>query len=59
MTSRMGVMSFLLALLVAPAIGYGASPFEEGATIIALGYGAFSIGELTLAMRLQVTYMLQ
>ena len=59
MTSRMGVMSFLLALLVAPAIGYGASPVEEVATLTALGYGAFSIGELTLAMRLHVTYMLQ
>lgn len=59
MQTRLIVMSFLLALLVVPAIGYGASPVEEGATITALGYGAFSIGELTLAMQLQITYMLQ
>lgn len=42
MKSRTIVMLFLLALLVVPAIGYGASPVEEGATITALGYGAAS-----------------
>ncbi len=59
MQSRMIVVLFLLALMVVPAIGYSASPVEEGATGIAPGYGAFSIGELTLAMQLQVTYVLQ
>ncbi len=42
MQSRMGVMLFLLALLVAPAIGYSASPVEEGATGTAPGCGAAS-----------------
>ena len=42
MQTRLIVMSFLLALLVVPAIGYGASSVEEGATITALGYGAAS-----------------
>ena len=42
MKSRTVVILCLLALLVVPATGYGASPVKEGATITALGYGAAS-----------------
>jgi len=42
MKSRTVVILCLLALLLVPAIGYGASAVEEGATLTALGYGAAS-----------------
>ena len=42
MKSKTVVILCLLALLVVPATGYGASPVKEGATITALGYGAAS-----------------
>ena len=42
MKAKMIAMLCLLALLVVPAIGYGASTVEKGATITALGYGAAS-----------------
>ena len=42
MKSRTVVILCLLALLVLPATGYGASPVKEGATITALGYGVAS-----------------
>jgi len=42
MKTRTVVVLCLLALLLVPAIGYGASAVEEGATMTALGYGAAS-----------------
>ena len=42
MKTKLIVMLCLLALLVVPAAGYGASAVEEGATITALGYGVAS-----------------
>lgn len=42
MKSRTVVLLCLLALLLVPAIGYGASAVEEGATLTALGYGTAS-----------------
>ena len=42
MKSKTAAILCLLALLLVPAIGYGASPVEEGATITALGYGSVS-----------------
>ena len=42
MKAKTVVVLCLLALLLVPAIGYGASAVEEGATLTALGYGAAS-----------------
>ena len=42
MRARTVVILCLLALLLVPATGYGASAVEEGATLTALGYGAAS-----------------
>ncbi len=42
MKAKTVVVLCLLALLLVPAIGYGASPVAEGATMTALGYGAAS-----------------
>ena len=42
MKAKLIVMLCLLALLVVPATGYGASSVEEGATITTLGYGTAS-----------------
>ena len=42
MKPKTAVVLCLLALLLVPAIGYGASPVAEGATMTALGYGSVS-----------------